>query len=196
MAAMSNETRRARNWYWWLWISPLFTLPTYAIALILAYFSDLRTVTALLLSALWHLVLLIPSLNKQSDFIRWHGRQALMLAGIRTAVPVVLALFLGGGRGTLWSILILLAVWLFGTRWGQKQAARGECSLADWLGREIFLAPPEPEAVMDGGKDPEALVEIIRFSRDDQERKAALLELAKIGMVEGLDQISAKIHGG
>jgi hypothetical protein len=107
-----------------------------------------------------------------------------------------LVLSVGDDEGILWSIPILLAVWLFGTLWGQKQAGRGECSLAKWLGEEISLAPPELAVVIGGDEDPDALVEVIRFSRDTQKRKTALLELAKLGMVEGLDQVSAKLPGG
>ncbi|MCK5643431.1 MAG: hypothetical protein KAJ19_21655, partial [Gammaproteobacteria bacterium] len=190
---MNSEMLTAKKWYWWLWLSPFLTLPTLAIVGLFGYFVDLSIVIALILSALWHLVLLIPSLNKQSDFIRWHGRQALMLAAIRTAVPISLLIVLGDVDGLLKSIPLLVAVWLFGTRWGQAQAVRGECSLANWLGHEISLPLPESEVILKGDDDPDALVEVIRFNRDPRERRVALLKLEKLGMVEGLDQVSASL---
>jgi len=190
---MNPEVLTAKKWYRWLWLSPFVTLLTLAIGLLSL---DISIVIALLISAFWHLVVLIPSLNKQSDFIRWHGRQALMLAAIRTVVPISLVVLLGDMSGLMWSIPFLVIVWYFGTRWGEKQAERGECSLANWLGREISLPPPELELVLEGDEDPDVLVEIVRFSHDPQERRTALLKLDKLGMIEGLDQISAIIPGG
>jgi len=41
-------------------------------------------------------------------------------------------------------------------------------------------------------EDPEALVDVVRFSRDPQERKAALSKLVSLGMAERLDQAPAQ----
>jgi tetratricopeptide (TPR) repeat protein len=155
----------------------------------------LPLVILLLLSALWHLILLVPALNKTSDFIRWHGRQALMLAGIRTAVPVCMVLLTGDEYGALYAIPILLIVWLFGTLWGQLQAARGNCSLMRWFGRGEALPhlASVSAPVRDFDKDPDALVDIIRFDSDPQLRRAALTELEKLGMVERLDGLASPI---
>jgi len=194
------EIKTARNWYTWLWLSPLVTIPT----LLILYESNVEytvrhvvgwagytfpIVVLLLLSALWHLILLAPALNKTSDFIRWHGRQALLLAGIRTAVPICMVLFTGNEYGVLYAIPILIIIWLIGTIWGQRQAARGDCSLKRWFGQAEALPLPESELapVRDIDKDPDALVDVIRFSHDPQQRRAALMELEKLGMVERLD---------
>jgi hypothetical protein len=108
---------------------------------------------AVLGSALWHLILLLPALNKESEFVRWHGRQALLLAGVRTVVPLVLGGVFGfeldwwGGYyefRALSSVPILVLVWFFGTLWGQRQATRGDCSLMRWLGRAEAVLPREP----------------------------------------------------
>jgi hypothetical protein len=192
-----SEERTARNWYWWLWLSPFLTIPT----LIALGFSDssyelvcagnlrncdynlefrVTILIAVLGSALWHLILLIPALSKESEFIRWHGRQALLLAGVWTAVPLAFGLGFGEEEETFWVIPVLIAVWLFGTLWGQNQAARGDCSLMRWFGRAEAL-PVHVKSL-----DPEALVDIIRYSRDPEERRKALSELEKLEMVESL----------
>jgi hypothetical protein len=157
---MNPEVLTAKKWYRWLWLSPLLTIPSvvflifnepgyelicrrncdYALAFLVT------GLIAILGSALWHLVLLAPALNKQSEFVRWHGRQALLLAGVRTAVPVAFLIydFVEGGYGesVLWSIPVLIAVWLFGTLWGQGQAARGDCALMRWTGHGAGLPLP------------------------------------------------------
>jgi hypothetical protein len=207
------ETKKARNWYWWLWLSPLLTMPT---LLFLLFEADtgyewicagqrydcnweaayrVTILVAVLGSALWHLVLLIPSLSRQSAFVRWHGRQALLLAGVRTAVPLALLqavddVWLGS---VAIAIAILIPIWFGGTFWGQRQAARGNCSLMRWAGQGVLLSAlqqAEEQAQVDeeaaGEPDPEALIETIRFSRDPEERRKALLKLDKLGMVERL----------
>jgi len=200
------EKRRARNWYWWLWLSPLLTVPS---ALFLVGLDPGRAwicggnwrncdyslagrvsgMVAVLGSALWHLVLLRPASNKDSQFVRWHGRQALLLAGVRTAVPLVFVLVFEYTNETLLFIPVLIAVWFFGTLWGQPQATRGDCSLMRWFGRAAAL--PSPETTTEGTTpveelDPEALVDIIRCSHDPEQRRRALLELENLGMVEPL----------
>jgi len=186
------EERKARNWYWWLWLSPLVTIPTLTILmLIFSLFYDpgrKLICIAVLGSALWHLILLFPALNKKSEFVRWHGRQALFLAGVRTAVPLVFGLVFGAEDEALLFIPVLIAVWFFGTLWGQLQAARGKCSLMRWFGRaEALPSRVRAEEPAQARKlDSEALVDIIRYSRDPEQRRKALAELEKLGMVEPL----------
>lgn len=204
----TDEERSARNWYWWLWLSPLLTVPTLLAILSPLYNpGPLIIATGVLGSALWHLVLLIPALGRRSEFVRWHGRQALMLAGLRTAVPLLFLAYdaTQGGYGdfALWSIPFLLLVWLFGTIWGRRQAARGDCSLMRWFGRDEALpmrrrakeAAAQPATrlrrVVTGelglerlGAD--ALVDMVRFHTDPDIRRRAVAELEKLGMVETL----------
>ena len=125
---MNDDVRTAERWYWWLWLSPLFTIPTMLyiflpvsgvdrevglrrdrgrLPLLHDLSAEVTAVVAVLASALWHLILLVPALNRQSEFVRWHGRQALLLAGVRTAIPAAFALY---GRFYMprigcWSIL-------------------------------------------------------------------------------------------
>ena len=202
------DRKRARNWYWWLWLSPLLTAPT--LGLLYGLISELlwaltgpqrpgsgavagiiieraAILVAVLGSALWHLVLLIPARDKEYVFVRWHGRQALLLAGVRTAVPTVLGLLIGG-YGPLVAIPILLAVWFGGTLWGQLQAKDGKCSLARWFGQEeLLVSIEEPdEEIQASEQSAQGLVEIVRSSRDPEERKQAIAELSRRGMVEAL----------
>lgn len=155
--SLGPERRIARNWYWWLWLSPLLTIPTLLfLFLAFAYAGSDRVggLIAVLGSALWHLVLLIPALNKRSEFVRWHGRQALLLAGVMTVLLLVFAFDSGliplyGNADDL--LYFAFAVWFFGTLVSQRQAARGDCSLMRCLGRAKALPGPEPALEPDRG---------------------------------------------
>lgn len=178
-----TELQQAKKVYRWLWWSPLLTIPT------LVFLGDWGgPVAAVLGSALWHLTLLKPAQNEESAFVRWHGRQALALAGLRTIIPLFFAVFYDLD---LVFIPILIAVWFFGNIWGQNQATRGDCSLARWYGREDEL--PGPPAVSDqvpkaqfSANQLEALVNTIRFSKDPELRAKALEKLSALGVVEDL----------
>ena len=205
------QRQKARNWYWWLWLSPLLTVPTLfalrgMISEIIFDFVSVRSgaiylryahydavyriaiVTGVLVSALWHLILLIPARDRAHPFVRWHGRQALLLAGVRTAIPLAFGLAFGENAGALLAIPLLLLVWFGGTLWGQTQAAGGDCSLMRWSGQEALLSTlrASDEEIQARARDAEALVEIIRFSRDPEERRSTLAELERRGMVEAL----------
>jgi tetratricopeptide (TPR) repeat protein len=62
-----------------------------------------------------------------------------------------------------------------------------------WFGQAE--APPSlkpvQDPVQDIDRDPDALVDVIRFSQDPQQRRAALMELEKLGMVERLDGMAS-----
>ena len=199
------ERKKARNWYWWLWLSPLATIPTLAFlwsqdlgyelvcrggwrSCDWAAAGRVTILIAVLGSALWHLVLLGPIRNKESLFVRWHGRQALLLAGVRTIVPLGFGLAFGIDYEALLLIPVQLVIWFGGTLWGQLQAARGKCSLAHWFGHEELLVSIEEsdQEIQASEQSAQALVEIVRFSRDPEERKRAIEELSRRGMVEAL----------
>lgn len=202
----SVEKRVARRWYWWLWVSPLFTVSTVLLLylrganiLVLSILCPdracgytlryaLPAIVLLLVSALWHLVLLLPALKGESAFVRWHGRQALLLSAVRTALPVGMVLLTGDEGGLLYSIPLLLFAWFFGTLWGQRQAARGVCSLMRWLGPREMTPAADRRPSSDPAKelDPEILVDLIRYGRDPEQRRRALAELERRGMVERL----------
>ena len=199
------EVRTARNWYIWLWVSPVLTVPSF-LYLILMYPSDRRgisflmTILPVLGSALWHLILLIPAIMGKSDFIHWHGRQALFLAGLRTLMMVVIVrIAISQSIGSLIficsGILILFAIWIAGNVWGQKNTQRGDC----WLmrvtghGEGLPLSPQltyastvdSPSIVVQGEPvDIDGLVETFRFAPDTEKRRLALAELERLGFVE------------
>jgi hypothetical protein len=199
------EVRTAMNWYIWLWFSPLFTYPTWAFLTILVYLitgadnlAAPLAVFPVLGSALWHLILLIPAFTASSEFVRWHGRQALLLAGLRTMVALLAMLTLNTSNAYV-AFLVLLLFWLVGNLWGQGQAGRGDCALMRWKGRGANLPLPvnlgEP-AVEVSSEQPsgdaenpayvDSLVETIRYASDPEKRRAALLELEQLGLVESL----------
>jgi hypothetical protein len=149
-------------------VSPLITIPTFLVlgqALVSAppptypghdYYLQERGayVLSLLVSSLWHLILLVPALNKKSAFVRWHGWQALLLAGVRTALSFgwgfvsmfrwfVLTYF--PGYLDLCAMPFLIGVWLGSTLWGMREANRGECTLMRWFGR-AEAQPARPRA--------------------------------------------------
>jgi hypothetical protein len=205
------EEKRARKWYWWLWLSPLLTLPTLAVTGFLTYqvldeafgwgqrntagLERTALLLGLLLSSAWHLILLVPALRGKSEYVRWHGRQALLLAALRTIVPLAFVLAFGfRGEWELLAIPILIAIWLVGSTWGYVQASRGKCTLMRWSG----LADAQPfqvrareaaqRAAQETGAEAEAdaLVEVIRYSHDPEDRRKALARLTELGLVESL----------
>ena len=212
---MQKDPQRtaARGIYQWLWASPLLTIPT----LVFLLFSDLgrewvcngsyancgygtrngdlaeniTTLVAVLGSAAWHLILALPT-KENSEFVRWHRRQALLLAGLRTAVALTFGIFLRNSDYLAWVIPTLILIWLISTSIGQSQAARGDCTLMRWMGRSSDLAalPVEEKSGAEANlpalstKKVNALVEIIRHETNPVRRAAALDELKNHGLVE------------
>jgi hypothetical protein len=200
-----TEIQAARKWYRWLWLSPLLTFPTVVLIMTAGHYQifqlvcpqgwnncdldavfRLKGLIAVGISALWHLVLLIPSMNKESQFVRWHGRQEMIIASVRTIVPLIFVLAAGASGLNIVALLILIPIWIFGTLWGQRQAARGDCTLMRWTGRTDSLPGPPADEEVDGigGLSTETLESTFRFSKDPQERQAALEEMKKRGLVE------------
>lgn len=135
MTAGQVESERGAGWvYWWLFVSPLITVPWMAFNLASLRYSVPASdyVWAALWPALAHGVLLF-GLRSRYLYARRHAQQALLLVVLRAGST---ALFLGlseGGEGgiCLWVIVNGL-LWLWGSRWGQGQVKRGECWLIHW----------------------------------------------------------------
>jgi hypothetical protein len=192
------ELQTAGDWYLWLWLSPILTIPTLFLLGFFAqqeYSNEIVPFFAILGSAVWHLILLYPAIKGRSAFIRWHGRQALLLAAIRTIVALGTAISLfAGGSSPVFGVLLLIGLWLAGNLWGQRQARRGDCALMRWTGHSASLPiPDEPKAspVHQDQSQPDSalvnhLVNIIRFNPDPAVRRAALDELEQLGLVESL----------
>lgn len=200
-APAERELLAAKNPYPWLWLSPILTVATLILTdsvgnLVCGLTCGLGLrcnnvlvgrailLAAVVLSALWHLVLLGWARDHRV-FVRWHGRQALALAGLRTVVALS-AVFLPSPYGAL---PILITIWLVGNLWGQRQVGLGDCSLARWTGHAEEL---EAWRRLSSGHgtgpkvDADALVEIIRASTDPDARRRALEQLKELGMVESL----------
>jgi len=202
------EARKtARKWYRWLWLSPFLTIPTLILVSFMNFGYELLCrgpgpcdwylaermglIIAILASSLWHLVILRPASQKERPFVRWHGLQALCLAGLRTAVPLAFVIVYGFDFTSLLAIPVLILIWFIGTFIGQHQASRGKCSLCQWAGREDELAgyqalKPKHESTQKriAPDDPEDWVSIIRFSDDPEERRRALAALKRRDMIE------------
>ena len=180
----------ARKWYRWLWLSPFLTIPTLIVVGIWSYFVDLGSATAVIVSALWHLILLIPARDKSRPFVRWHGRQALLLAGIRTAIPLYFVVWHGYIENVLSAIPSLIVIWFFGTLWGQGQAARGTCSTYSWFAGDqdkLIFATSEAEQIGQlSDRHVQDLVRTIRYGRFAEQRQKALERLETHGKVETL----------
>ena len=173
----------ARKWYRWLWWSPLITVPTSIVVGIWNYFYGEWDGIPVVVFALWHLILLRPAMDRERPFVRWHGRQALLLAGLQTVFVAVFWFTEGEGS---FALLLLIIVWLFGTLWGQRQAARGDCSTLRWFARDQAKAIL---AAVEGEKDDKQtnnLIYAIRFGYSHEQREAALAELEALDMVETL----------
>jgi len=192
---LSHMKKSARGVYRWLWFSPLLTIPTLALLL----FSDMSITIAVLGSALWHLLLLRQALAKHT-FVRWHGRQGLLLAGLRTAFSLVYGLLSYDEEGLALSILILIAIWLVGNIWGQDQVARGDCWLMRVRGQgdglplkwsPVAPARPQPSAEPSLARLAEAqrraevadLLAVFQIG-DAASRSKALEQLKSMGEVE------------
>ncbi|MDP1548063.1 MAG: hypothetical protein Q8L87_18790 [Anaerolineales bacterium] len=136
-----SEERLARSAYSWLRVSPIVTVTTFFFIVGMGIGSticstpsltcrgeiadSLNFIFGVLGSALWHLVLLQYVNNKDSAFVRKHGQQALIYAGIRTAVPLgaVILDFIAGASGAFacWSIPVLIILWFFQTKTGLEK---------------------------------------------------------------------------
>ena len=152
------EEQTARNWYGWLWLSPLITIPTFFVLARFVFWQGPQSLTMIvdyrlgrrayilgsLGSSLWHLILLVPALNKKSEFVRWHGRQALLLAGVQSALSLgwgLISLFKWFTQTGFPGYLdfcagpTVIGIWFGSTLWSYLEAYRGECSLMRSFGR-------------------------------------------------------------
>ncbi|NJN80034.1 MAG: hypothetical protein HC797_05950, partial [Anaerolineales bacterium] len=136
-----SEERLAKAAYNWLRISPIVTITTLFIVTNMglnslfcngnlyacSYGNEslINIGIGVLVSALWHLLLLQYVNNKDSEFVRKHGKQALTYAGIRTAIAFtgVLLDYFAGSNGSLdcVTIIILLIFWVAQTNAGLEK---------------------------------------------------------------------------
>lgn len=140
-----SEERQAIRAYNWLRASPFLTIPTLLLISSLdlgqsfcdnflsacnyEFVSYLNYTFGVLGSSLWHVVILFQyANNKDSAFVRRHGQQALIYAGIRTAVPVIAIVldYFSSTSGALAcvAILILMMLWFSQTKIGLERVKR------------------------------------------------------------------------
>ena len=161
-----KEDRLAKAAYNWLKASPFVTVLTLFIVVSMDIGSAVcnrelfvcRGVDSayinfglgVIVSSLWHLLLLQYVNNKDSEFVRSHGRRALMQAGIRTAIPLfgILADFLTGAEGAIacWIIPILLIMWSVNAA-TSKKLVEGELALEDEPAAGQPTSSPLPETL-------------------------------------------------
>jgi hypothetical protein len=156
------EEKLARAAYNWLRVSPIVTVLTLfmIVSMDIAQYicgdywswesasrcdyqtaENINFAFGVLSSALWHLVLLQYANNKDSEFVRKHGRQALIYAGIRTAIPLgaVVLNFLTGESGLFSCLAIgaLLILWFTLPNAGMAQVKQ-ELENDPDISREFF----------------------------------------------------------
>jgi ABC-type multidrug transport system fused ATPase/permease subunit len=140
-----SEERQAIRAYNWLRASPFLTIPTLLLISSLdlgesfcdnflsacnyEFVSYINYTFGVLGSALWHAAILFQyANNKDSAFVRRHGQQALIYAGIRTAVPVIAIVldYFSSTSGALAcvAILILMMLWFSHTKIGLERVKR------------------------------------------------------------------------
>lgn len=203
----AEERKIARNWYFWLWFSPLVAFPTSTVLFLYLIFAGdnfpLSILSNLILvaghylpllnliligPALLHLILLIPALDKKRPFVRWHARQAMLIVAVRTCFIFIAVDALIESYWTIVFLFLPLAIWFFGTLWGQLEANRGRCTLMKWFeGRAMRTSKPAKKALgLPEEADIQTWIETIRFSADPHERAQALQALERLGMTEQL----------
>ncbi|GAB1471084.1 hypothetical protein MASR2M66_19620 [Chloroflexota bacterium] len=151
-----KEVQLAKAAYKWLKVSPILTLMTLFIVAGLGLgpticghlrlgcdYEDISYVNYLfgvILSALWHLILLQYVNNKDSEFVRGHGRKALTLAGIRTGIALGgLALdWVTGAGGIFVTIAIFILFFMWAVTQSKKWVEDSEAPSVD-----VTLAPAQ-----------------------------------------------------
>lgn len=161
-----SEERLAKAAYNWLRVSPVVTIFTLYIVASFGigeficnknlslcgdeyyYYNPIigyiNAGLGILVSALWHLILLQYVNNKDSEFVRKHGRKALSYAGVRTAVAFfgILADFFLNSDGGLAciTIIILFILWLAQSNTGLEKIKK-ELEENPNISRENFSQP-------------------------------------------------------
>lgn len=206
-----SEERLAKGAYNWLRVSPLLTIVTlYLVArlgigdaicynrLSLCGEYDFFNPTAIyidvglgvLVSGCWHLLLLQYVNNKDSEFVRRHGQQALTQAGIRTAIAFlgVAIDYLLGASGVLAciTILILFVLWLIQTNTGMgliKKELEADTSISHDSTPQHIGTIEKPRIYLTDENRDETLTQILENLKSDDD-VAALKAISKVEAVQ------------
>lgn len=155
-----KELRLARSAYNWLRVSPLLTIPTLIFVINLdlgGMICDvpgldcdytvrglISNISGVILSALWHLLLLQYVNDKDSEFVRENGQKALTHAGIRTGVALlgaVLTSFIFGGSISCIIFVVLAILWITNNSKVRTLDEEIKKILSD-------TAPPKPDMIV------------------------------------------------
>lgn len=164
---VKTEIRLAKAPYNWLRISPALTVFT----LFLVATSNIGAALCnnalfacggedeiyinfgfgVLISSLWHLLLLQYVNNKDSEFVRKHGRAALRFAGIRTAVALSGVILdwvtnASGGFACIF-IIVLLFLWAINQTTKQDIKEMEDSSRSSEVAEETSLRPSAKERI-------------------------------------------------
>ncbi len=129
-----HAIKQAKRFYKWLWWSPVLLVPTTAVLLLLNdWFFNSEEWKIFAFSAIWHLAFLVlPALGHKVTFVRWHARQALLIALIFTLLQIFINAFFVGGL-----IICAYVIHFLITLWGFLQIDQGENWFANWFGINI-----------------------------------------------------------
>jgi len=170
--------QKVESVYRWLKWSPLLTVATLYILMFSFGFVYSFPYVAVFGSALWHLVILGYARDPH-PFVQWHGRQGLLLAGVRT----LLAFWAVGpwmdqeGEFFYW-LFFMGAIWFFGNRWGRNQVEKLDCWLMRKGGQAAAL---EAFARAYHSADwKQVWVQEVLASKKDKTRKKAVIALGNL----------------
>lgn len=210
-----SEERLAKAAYNWLRVSPVVTVITLFIITAMdpaqyicgnywnwestsrcsyQFAENINYAFGILGSAAWHLILLQYASNKDSEFVRKHGRQALIYAGVRTAVPLGAVIFssLTGDNSTFscLAIGILLILWFALPNAGLAQVKR-ELESDPAISRDpaVVQTPSSPNEIIGINISPppsqrtevlEQLLDELQSENDD----TVLSAILKLGQIQ------------
>ncbi len=129
--------------YWWLFYSPLITVPWLMVAVTfqgLSTSGDANWSVPVLSAALPHVVLLF-GLRSKYLYQRRHVQQALLFVLVRTVTTFLLVAVNQGAFACLW-LIVNGGLWLWSSWWGLQQVRKGDCWLMQILGEDSQLPRP------------------------------------------------------
>ena len=207
-----KELQLAKAPYNWLKASPLLTIPTLFIIASIAASSDafyylcsgnfdcgnngreaMEYGVGVLVSALWHLLLLQYVNNKESEIVRGHGRRALIQAGVRTGVAfigIVLDWLSGAGGGFACIFVGILAlIWVL-----NATQSKG------WVEGDNPPVPVHPATPPDPEPEPEPLAQLTQPTQEmldqvfqDLDSEDDVTVLTAIGKLGSFSESNAQI---
>ena len=181
-----NERKAARGIYTWLFFSPMLTIPTFIVVLlILSYWesgTDVR-VLASMIPLIFHLPLL-SGLTSKNAFLYRHTQQGILLIALRAGMAILATSIGTYSVGGFWLFLLGNgSLWLFGSIWGWNQISRGECWWMKQKGEKLIA----PESIKAGSPEMDKELEDMLKSlnvKDKLSAKTKVLNAFRAGTPE------------